>query len=141
MTTLIYISLALFLLILLYFEREAMATLLNPHKDRILEQYKFFHLYTDIIKVFTDGFVWISVACVIAAKSTGDYIPIFVMMFVLLLVTIPFCYAKIKNMEFRYAVHILMLIASVALSRLIASFLMLVMMNYFFGLELYVFNI
>ncbi|HCE59554.1 MAG TPA: hypothetical protein DEQ74_01820 [Wolbachia sp.] len=65
---------------------------------------------------------------------------IIVMLLLLLSVCIPYCCTRPKDNTQRNIVAVLTLIASSALSRILAMFFITVIINYFFNLELYAFS-
>ncbi|APR98370.1 hypothetical protein [Wolbachia endosymbiont of Folsomia candida] len=97
----------------------------------------------NFFKQFIEAFGYLIVLNIVLGKGNNHFRPmiIVVMLFIVFIGCVPCCYAKLKNGKLRNIVAALTLITSSALSRGLAIFFILAIMNYFFGLGLYAFNI
>ncbi|MBD0390952.1 hypothetical protein IC220_00490 [Wolbachia endosymbiont of Pentalonia nigronervosa] len=126
--------------VLLYLEHRANFV---QDPNTVENPYKLIQFIVDIIKIFTDGPVWMGITFFVLTKDSGNYFSsmvIIVMLLLLLSVCIPYCCTRPKDNTQRNIVAVLTLIASSALSRILAMFFITVIINYFFNLELYAFS-
>lgn len=128
--------------VLLYLEHKANFITLNQDPNTVEKPYKLIQFFADIIKIFTDGPVWIGITfCVLTSGNYCSPMVIMVVMLLLLLsVCIPYCCTRRNILKDNSQVATLTLIVSSILSRVLTMLFITVIINYFFNLELYAFS-
>ncbi len=143
---LLFILTPLLLISLVYFERKLNSVLLCKEPNALEKQfvYKLVYLINDIITLFTSGYVWMAITYIIVTNGKGDcfflIMPLIMMSLVSCICT-SFYYSTKLNSVQKNAVLLILIGTLSTLSKVLTVFFIATIMNYFFGLELYAFNI
>ncbi|MFL3876895.1 hypothetical protein [Wolbachia endosymbiont of Trichogramma kaykai] len=132
----LFILTPLLLIILVYFQRKLNSVLLCKEQNALEKQfiYRLAGSISDVMALFTDGYVWIAIAFIIVSKGRGDYLPLtiaLIMMSLVSFVSMSFYYSIKLNAVQKSFVLLTSIGTLSVVSRALAVFFVATIMNYF----------
>lgn len=146
LVNILFILTPLLLISFVYFERELNSALLRKEPNSLEKQfvYKLLYLLTDIITLFTSGYVWMSITYIVVTKGEGDYFSLIMFLIIMSLVSFMctlFYYSNKLNSAQKNFVLLVLIGTLSTLSKILTVFFIATIMNYFFDLGLHALDI